>query len=582
MILTTLIGGPVFCQTNYFVDKLKGNDSNDGKSLNNAWKTIQKAARNATPNSIVYIRAGIYYENIFVEVSGSNKENMIVFRNYNKDTVIMDGTGTSMNSIIEIINQSHIEFRNIIIQNKYKRDGSGVLAYTENEGSMTNLRFINLTIRNIGWTTNPKAVPTSTDNVNVLLVYGSGKTKTSAITEILIDSCNIYNNINGFSENCTINGNVENFTISNNRIHDNTNIGIDIAGNYGASPNPQLDNARYGLIINNNVYNNISPYSTSAGIYIDGGWNNTIERNICTNNHYGIEIGCEENGTTQNIIVKNNLIKDNLITGMHVGGYDPNTTGQVINCVIRNNTFINNDTEKTDHGELIITKLSQCSFENNIFHTNNQNILFYKENIKPSEGISFNYNCWYTPNNDPNSINIQWDGLQYNSFSKYQSAQLQDKNSQYANPNFDATKPIYLKNNSICLEGGNPRTTISPNEKDLFGNDRLIKSIIDIGAVEHDHNTTIVAQSKYEDLIVIPNPCITNCHLKFEIPTAGLYEIKVYNSMGMLSQISQLNSIKSGTQLISLNTSNLVSGFYKLQIQGPSTNLTANLIITSL
>ena len=51
-----------------------------------------------------------------------------------------------------------------------------------------------------------------------------------------------------------LNGNVEFFTVSNNIVHDNDNIGIDFIGFEGENPDPALDRARDGTVVGNLVY----------------------------------------------------------------------------------------------------------------------------------------------------------------------------------------------------------------------------------------------------------------------------------------------------------------------------------------
>jgi len=66
----------------------------------------------------------------------------------------------------------------------------------------------------------------------------------------------------------SLDGNITDFTIENNNIQDNTNIGIAAIGNYGTSRNLQLDQARNGIITKNVCYKNISGYATRGGIYV--------------------------------------------------------------------------------------------------------------------------------------------------------------------------------------------------------------------------------------------------------------------------------------------------------------------------
>jgi len=232
-------------------------------------KQFKKTCNTATPNSVVQIMGGTYNENVVVNVSGT------------------------------LVN-----------------DAQGILVETTGLNSSTGLSFKNITIKNINWTNNAETIPSETDNAQGFIAYGGN----GGITNLTIDSCNLFNNILGFSEAMALDRNINGFTLRNCLIHDNTNIGIGIAGNYLVSSNPLTDRARNGIIINNICYKNISLYATSARIYVDGGKNVVIEKNKCYERGWGIEVGCEEDGTTDSIIVKNNLIFNNEQASLAVGG----------------------------------------------------------------------------------------------------------------------------------------------------------------------------------------------------------------------------------------------------------------------
>src|ERR1700739_2243772 len=85
----------------FYVDGTNGNDANSGTSLASAWKTIQQSFNNATPGSIVYIKAGTYKTQLTVNVSGLPGK-PIEFRNYQNDSVYIDGTGLGANPMIDI------------------------------------------------------------------------------------------------------------------------------------------------------------------------------------------------------------------------------------------------------------------------------------------------------------------------------------------------------------------------------------------------------------------------------------------------------------------------------------------------
>src|SRR6267154_1866668 len=86
-------------QKAFYVDAAHGNNINNGLSPAKAWKTIQKAADSAKPGSTVYILKGVYKEKIEMHVTGTAAA-PITFRNYNNDSVFVDGTGFAASSLL--------------------------------------------------------------------------------------------------------------------------------------------------------------------------------------------------------------------------------------------------------------------------------------------------------------------------------------------------------------------------------------------------------------------------------------------------------------------------------------------------
>ena len=376
-----------FAQQNIYIDAATGNNANDGHTTATAWRTIQKACDSATAGSTVQIRGGTYHEKLMVNVSGTSGS-PITFVNYNNETVIIDGTGTAGSTMLRITDRSYLSFQGLSIQNLTIADAQGILVETTT-GVSTAISFKNILIKNINWINNANTIPTSSNNAQGFIAYG----RLGGITDITIDSCEVTGCILGFSEAMTLDGNVSSFAIRHCRIHDNTNIGIDIGGNYQVSSNPATDHARNGTVSDNICYRNVSNYATSGGIYVDGGRSVVIERNKCYENGWGIELGCEQNGLTDSVTVRDNLIYNNRQAGMAVGGYTTASTGQVTHCVIRNNTFFKNNSLSDGTGELDISKASNCSFSNNIFYTNAQAVLSSIETISPQANNIFDYNC---------------------------------------------------------------------------------------------------------------------------------------------------------------------------------------------
>ncbi|MFX9181031.1 hypothetical protein ABTN76_19975, partial [Acinetobacter baumannii] len=88
--------------------------------------------------------------------------------------------------------------------------------------------------------------------------------------------------------------------VSNNIIHDNNNIGLDAIGFEGTAPSASYDQARNGQIVGNVVYDITSYYNSAYGkqyaadgIYVDGGTQIIIERNIVHHADLNMEFASE-------------------------------------------------------------------------------------------------------------------------------------------------------------------------------------------------------------------------------------------------------------------------------------------------
>ncbi len=105
-----------------------------------------------------------------------------------------------------------------------------------------------------------------------------------------------------------VNGNVNHWRITHNRIHDNNNIGIDAIGFEPTLSGParysRANRARNGVIADNVIRNIISRgnpayfedggwCNCADGIYIDGGTGIRVERNQVVGNDIGIEVAAE-------------------------------------------------------------------------------------------------------------------------------------------------------------------------------------------------------------------------------------------------------------------------------------------------
>ena len=508
-------------QTNYFVST-SGSNGNNGLSIANAWRTIQHAMDNTTPNSIVNILAGTYAEKVEVNVSGT-AGNPIVFQNYNNDIVTITGTGINApDAIIGIFDQSYIHIKGLKITDNQQLDAQGIIV----EGNCRGIEIRNNEFSNIHFSTNPNEIATSSKNSQPIIVYGSNAS--NPVRDLVIDGNIVRDSRTGYSEGLAINGNVDGFVVSNNEVYNISNIGIDIIGHeQTATAN---DQARNGIINDNLVYNCKSPYAIAAGIYVDGGKDLVIERNVVYDCQWGIEVGCENIGkTTSTVIVRDNLIYHNEDSGISLGGYNfPSESGKVLNCKILNNTCYNNDYTSGGlggvTGEVNVSYTENCQLKNNIFYTAApSDILLYVGNTN-SIGLDMDYNLYFIQGN----VEFEYEGSTYSSLMSYKNSTGQDLHSIFTIPKFvsTTTPDFQLESNSPAIDIGDPSFTLAAGETDFGGNQRVKNAIVDIGAYEYQvqpcpstltlSNTISAGTYSAGGLLTVNGIISTNGSIRFE------------------------------------------------------------------
>jgi hypothetical protein len=564
ILLLLTISLPGFSQAVYVSNS--GSDSYTKAQAQNTstpWKTIQHACNNASPGTTIQIMAGTYYEQINMPVSGSAGGGYITLTNYSGGKVVLNGNADSI-TLFTISNQSYIKINGLEFYNCVGNNSIGLYM----DGKSNHIQITNNTFHHIYWNSSFAAVPNSNENAQTLIVYGDSIVPFSDIT---ITGNNFYDNATGFSETCTLDGNVDTFNISNNLVHNNQNIGIDIAGNYGTCSNKALDHARNGVVKGNKVWKCHSVYDGSAaGIYVDGGENVIVEQNESYNNDWGIEVGCEQPGdTTSNVKVRdNNLYRNG--GGMQVGGYDgPVNTGRVINSTISNNTFFNNDTLASGNGELSLSYSEHCSFFNNIFYSTNNTILSSGWNTGNSKNFQFDYNRYYSISGDSLNASFAYGTFAYTGFVSYKSGSAFDAHSIFTNPSLTSTSlstlNLHLLASSSCINAGMPTFPIDTSERDFDGNTRVISGRIDIGADEYQGPNEVPGISEIGTLKVYPNPVsskvtieLTTLNSHNTISILNIYEEVVFTTIIEDQTLSvDMSKFAAGVYLIMVNNHNL-------------------------
>jgi parallel beta-helix repeat protein len=288
-----------------------------------------------------------------------------------------------------------------------------------------------------------------------------------------------------------LNGNVEKFVVSNNKIHDNDNIGIDLIGFEETVPDPAIDRARDGTVVGNLVYNIDSfgnpaygEVRSSDGIYVDGGTNIVIERNIVHDTNIGIELASEHGEkNTSHITVRNNFVYNNTQVGIAFGGYDTER-GSTENCVIVNNTLYKNATQGDWGAELYVQFDTRNNIvKNNIIYANDARLFIESWSEVMTDNI-VDYNLFFAAGGGTDGSWI-WKGKTYTQFGDYQQASGNDANSLTGlDPLFvsTTTPDLHLQPISPAIDKG--QDLPEAGRVDIDGLPRVKGTAIDIGAAE--------------------------------------------------------------------------------------------------
>jgi len=375
-------------------------------------------------------------------------------------------TGTQ--GLINIVgNLSYITVRGFEIRNYTTSSSELVPCGVWITGSGTGIRILNNLVHDI--------TTTSEENGNAfgISVYGTSQTP---INKLVINGNELYNMRTGNSETLDVDGNVTNFRITNNLVHDNDNIGIDVIGYEGVGP-VGYDEAMYGVVSGNTIYN-ISGITNPGegvsydadGLYCDGCAYVTFERNLLINVDYGIETTsehshCQANGTEWSgpnntgtaargkfpcygryATVRNNVFYNSNACGNSIGGYDDRRGGPYHDVFV-NNTLYNNATQPNggSTGEFQIQYHSGSAqgniYENNIVYAGAYNTWIFSyvpfSASYPAPPATLNWNLYNSAAGYVEGTSIWWGNVNtYTSFPDWQTSSGEDANSVNADPRF--------------------------------------------------------------------------------------------------------------------------------------------------
>jgi len=471
-----------------------GSDSNPG-TQSAPWRTVQHAADTARAGSIVNVRGGIYEELVNINASGNASDGFITLRSYPGETAVLDATRftpTGRQAVLTIHNQSYVRIEGFEIRNFrtaiHRLSPLGISVM----GSGSHIELLKNNVHHIEQTFDGRDAPGHGDNGFGIAVYGTDAKM--PITDLIIDGNEVHHLKTGSSESLVVNGNVTNFRITHNVVHDNNNIGIDVIGFERTAPDPAVDQARDGVVSGNLVYNIHSRGNpayqneeNSDGIYVDGGTRILIEQNVIHDDDFGIELASEhKDRATSYITARNNLIYHCHTAGVSIGGYAPER-GHTDHSTVVNNTLYDNDTSGTGSGEFQMQwNMAGNIFANNIVYAGPRCLISTNKSQldKSQPSVTIDHNLYYCASRAQAST---WAGSSatVTGFDKYVESSGNDRHSRFLDPHFvDASAHnFHLRSDSPAIDAGK-KDGVPVGELDLDGAPRVRSGKVDIGCYQ--------------------------------------------------------------------------------------------------
>ncbi len=596
---TALITSGVTAVASDYYVALTGNDTTGSGSLNNPWRTLARANELAginytySPSVLIeapvniYLRAGTHKPStngIFIGSNRGTNNQWYTIRNYPGENPILDGSNisTKFSALIAIADAKLVRIEGLKLT---KMTNDSLLQYASPSVGTKDTRFgvivsgqskyiviKNNKIYDMAWTRNAalQKTPTASDNLNPLVVLG---TTDVSIRNVVIEDNEVYNNITGYAEAVTVNGNVDSFAIINNLVFDNANIGIVAAGNYqwvvddpGFTVTAPYNYAKNGFILGNTVYRNISPIAVSAGIYLDGSRNVLVEDNESYWNGTGISVGNEQyNSVSGYHTVNSNIMRENLSAGLYYGS--TNSTSWVEYCTVKNNTIKDNYIIDTDlraraNNQYGITDASQRYTEVNIYRLRNS--MFKQNTIESMSNIVLGLYLTQTADT------LKWNEYYVISEDACQAIFVQDKNNDGSI--VSPTDSIYTNFHQYALRSGYDQESVCEGQE---------YSASGCGTSGRPAPVRAIQENNAVPITVYPNPATNNITLQLGLKNAGLVNITMMDISGRLlyNRQQEYAAGKHAISITSLKQKGIVAGTYLLKVATAAETKISKLIV---
>jgi len=349
-------------------------------------------------------------------------------------------------------------------------------------------------------------------NAHGIAVYGDRARH--PITDVTISHNEVDHLALGASESVVVNGNVTHWRITDNRIHDNNNIGIDAIGFEptlgGAARYTRANRARDGVIADNVIRNIISRgnpayfedggwCNCADGIYIDGGSAIRVMRNRLAGNDIGIEVAAENaRGQADHVVVADNFVTRSGYVGIATGGYcdGHNDCGGVETGRALDNHFVHNtlyaDNQFADGSPEILVQYhtTRTVIQGNVVRATGLGqplvgTVPRAQHDTSSTAPRLDGNLYFARGGAAHA-SFGLLGMTYTGWQTYRTATGQDGSSRYADPRLrhPARGDLHLRAGSPAIDAGLPVAPRWVGRRDVDGQSRVHGAGIDVGADE--------------------------------------------------------------------------------------------------
>jgi hypothetical protein len=420
-------------------------------------RTVRAAVqRLGAAGGVVLLRGGVYHQRVRL----LDKRHLTV-RPYRHEHAVLSGAGLTpprrkLTGMVQIANSRDITVRGLEITG-YRTSRLGTVpAGVYVHGHDRHVRIVGNHVHDLG---NDNNTLGSFDiNAHGIAAYGDNprrSIRTLVIARNTVDNLHL-----GASESVVVNGNVRDWSIVGNRIHDNDNIGIDAIGFEstltGDNRYTNRNRARSGVIARNVVkrirsrgnpayWEGGSWCNCADGIYIDGGSHIRVARNRVADSDIGVEVAAENpRGTADHVTVIRNRVTGSLFTGITTGGYCNGAqdcggvrTGSSHDNVFTRNWLRGNNRLDDDSPELLVQYYAyRNSFTHNTLIATNTAHAVYgtvpgDHGMAGKPGNHSDDNHFRARGVGAAQLEFGWRGITYMGAGHYVSATRQDQHSAF-------------------------------------------------------------------------------------------------------------------------------------------------------